>query len=88
MDRPNVVIETVKQAQDGRGFIVRLYESQRQRGRFTLTTGFPLTGAWRTNLLEENLEPLDVEGNSLRYYVKPYQIVTLRLLSPMAAPPT
>jgi len=45
------VIETVKQAEDGQGVIVRLYESQRHRGKLTLTTGFPLADVWRTNLL-------------------------------------
>ena len=81
-DQPNVVIETVKQAEDGQGLIVRLYESQRQRGEFTLTTGFPLAEAWRTNLLEENQERLEIEieGCQLRFFIKPYQIVTLRLL--------
>ena len=54
VDRPNIVIETIKQAEDGNGMIVRLYECQRQRGPVTLTAGFPLAGAARTNLLEEN----------------------------------
>jgi alpha-mannosidase len=80
VDQPNVVIETIKQAEDGQGLIVRLYESQRQRGDITLTTGFPLARAWRTNLLEENQEQLEVNGRHLRVAIKPYQILTLRLL--------
>jgi alpha-mannosidase len=80
VDRPNVVIETVKQAEDGQGLIVRLYESQRRRAEFILATAFPLAGAWRTNLLEENQERVETDGNSLCQPIKPYQIVTLRLL--------
>jgi alpha-mannosidase len=76
----HVIVETIKRAQDGQGFIVRLYESQRQRGEFDLLTGFPLAAAWRTNLLEENQEPLEVDGHRLRCPIKPFQIVTLRLL--------
>ena len=60
--------------------IVRLYESQRRRGELTLATGFPLAEAWRTNILEENQERLDVNDCRLRFSIKPYQIVTLRLL--------
>jgi alpha-mannosidase len=74
------VIETIKQAENGEGLIVRLYESQRRRCEFTLSVGFPLAAAWRTNLLEENMQRLDVSGCHLRTLVKPYQIVTLRLL--------
>ena len=85
IDRPNIVIETIKQAEDGQGVIVRLYESQRKRGEFTLTTAFPLAEAWRTNLLEENLERLDVNDHELRFFIKPYQIVTLRLLPILSA---
>jgi hypothetical protein len=43
-------------------------------------TGFPLAGAWRTNLLEENQERLDLQEQGLRCHIKPYQILTLRLL--------
>jgi alpha-mannosidase len=82
VDRPNIVIETVKQAEDGNGVVVRLYESQRQRGPVTLTVGFELAGAWRTNLLEENQAPLEPSGNSVTLSVKPYEIVTLRLVAP------
>lgn len=32
VDHPNVVIETVKRVEDGRDWIVRLYESQRRNG--------------------------------------------------------
>ena len=82
---PNVVIETVKQAEDGQGVIVRLYESQRRRGNLTLTTGFPLACAWRTNLLEENQEELHCTGDCLTVPIKPYQILTLRLLPRLQA---
>jgi alpha-mannosidase len=80
VDPANVVIETVKQAEDGRGLIVRLYESQRRRGDFALATSFSLAEAWRTNLLEEDKERLEVEEHGLRSPIRPYQIVTLRLL--------
>ncbi len=77
---PNVIIETVKQAEDGSGLIVRLYEYWRQRGAVTLETGFPLRTASITNLLEENQEELPVEGNRVTLNIRPYQIITLRLI--------
>ncbi len=80
VDCPNVVIETVKQAEDGDGLIVRLYECQRRRCEFVLTTGFPLVGAWNTDLLEEEGKPLAIDGQKVRCAIKPYQIITLRLL--------
>jgi alpha-mannosidase len=79
VDQPNVVIETVKQAEDGNGVIVRLYESRRKRGEIVLTTNFALDKVWQTNLLEENETALTPEGNRVRFLIKPYQIVTLRL---------
>jgi alpha-mannosidase len=80
VNQPNIVIETVKQAENGDGVIVRLYESQRRRGTVTLTTGFDLREVWYTNLLEENQKALVSDSNSVRLFVKPYEIVTLRLL--------
>ena len=79
-DLPSVVIETIKHAEDGQGIIVRLYESQRRRGDLTLSYSFPLARAWRTNLLEENQEEIECAGDCLTVPIKPYQILTLRLV--------
>ncbi len=81
LDRPNVVIETVKQAEDGRGLIVRLYESQRRRGPVTLRPAFVLAEAWEANLIEDDQHalPLNADG-SLTLTLRPFQIVTLRLI--------
>ena len=75
-----MVIETIKHAEDGQGIIVRLYESQRRRGDLTLSYSFPLARAWRTNLLEENQEEIECAGDCLTVPIKPYQILTLRLV--------
>jgi alpha-mannosidase len=80
VDRPNIVIETVKRAEDSQGIVVRFYESQRHRGPITLTAAFALGAAWRTNLLEENQVALTLAGNSITLSVKPFEIVTLRLV--------
>jgi alpha-mannosidase len=77
---PNVVIETVKQAEDGNGIIVRFYECNRQRGWVTLRTGFPVQSAYLTNLLEDKQSTVAVNGQELKLYVKPFQITTLRLI--------
>jgi alpha-mannosidase len=77
---PNFIVETIKQAEDGQGIIVRGYECNRQRGWLTLKTGFNLAEAHLCNLLEENQEAVPVDGSEISLYVKPFQIVTLRLL--------
>ena len=79
IDSPNVVIETVKQAEDGNGVIVRLYECGRTRGEVTLQVGTTVAAAWRTNLLEENQASLAVDGRTVTIPIRPYAIVTVRL---------
>ena len=79
-DRPNVVVETIKRAEDGEGVIVRLYESQRRRGPVTLTVSFPVRAAWRTNLLEENLASISICGSAVTLNLRPFEIVTVRLV--------
>ena len=78
--QPHIVIETIKQAEDGKGLIARFYESQRYRGPVTLRTAFPLKEVWYTNLLEQNQQEVIVNGCEFTLEVRPYEIVTLRLL--------
>jgi alpha-mannosidase len=80
VDAANVVIETIKAAEDGNGLIVRLYEDQRNRGKITLKAGFALAQVYHCNLLEENERALEVQGNQVQMDISPYQIITLRLV--------
>ena len=79
-DQPNIVIETVKQAEDSNGVIVRLYESQRKRGPVQLKAGFDLSAVWHTNLLEDNQAQVEFSGRTITLNMRPYEIVTLRLV--------
>jgi alpha-mannosidase len=78
-DAPQPIIETVKQAEDGQGLIIRLYEGQRRRGTVSLRAGFSIRAAWQTNLLEENQQALEITGEGVSFNLNPFQIVTLRL---------
>ncbi len=78
-DRPGLVIETVKAAEDGDGIIVRLYDAHNTRGAAALTFARPLLSAEETNLLEEPLGPAEFSGRALRLSVRPYGILTFRV---------
>jgi alpha-mannosidase len=76
----NVAIETIKQAEDGNGIIVRLYEYRRRRGPVTLTCGIPIAEASRVNLLEEPKNQLEHTSHSVTLNLHPFEIATVRLL--------
>jgi alpha-mannosidase len=81
VNKPNIIIETVKKAENGEGIIVRLYESQRKRGTFILSTAFPIAEVWRTNLIEDNkLRVTPLSQHELALDIRPYQIITVRLI--------
>ena len=80
VDAPNVVIETVKPAEDGSGdVVVRLYEAKRAKTRCNLITALPVASVERTDMLENSIEPLAVQGGSIALELRPFEIVTLRL---------
>jgi alpha-mannosidase len=73
-------VETVKAADDGRGIIVRGYEALGGRRRARLRPGGPCTAAVRTDLLERDGEAVEVDGDGIALTLRPFEIVTLRLL--------
>jgi alpha-mannosidase len=75
-DCPHIVVETVKMAQDGDGLIVRLYEAHNQRGTASITFERPIAV---TDLHEREIGALAVEGNTLSFDVRPFEIKTLRV---------
>ncbi len=77
---PGITVESAKLADDRSGdVVVRVYESRGDRASGALTTGFPLTGARITDLLERPLEDAERDGDTVAVVLRPFQILTLRL---------
>jgi alpha-mannosidase len=75
-----VIVETVKQAEDGDGWIVRVYEAQHSRHpRTELLFARQITRAVECNLVEEGEMPVQVEGARLIFSIAPYEIKTFRV---------
>jgi len=82
LNAPNIIVESVKRAEDGEGIIVRLSEAARLGRHVRLTTMLPLRRLEATNMLEEQPEPLDLlnEGTEAEFYMRPFEVKTLRLV--------
>ena len=79
VDRSNVVIETIKQAESGEGIVVRMYESENSLTKAKLTVNRPFEKAWVCNLLEEEESEGHVEGQVIDVTLKPYEVVTVKI---------
>ena len=77
----NVVIEVVKQAEDGDDTIVRLYECFNRRTKASISFGFPVAAVTECDLLEQDVAPVDYDGSTASFEIKPYEIKTFRLRS-------
>ena len=77
VDAENVILETVKQAENGEGVVLRLYESRNMRTDATLYLGARILRAWHCDLLEQKKQELAVQGNSVRFEMRPYEISTI-----------
>jgi alpha-mannosidase len=75
----HIVVETIKQAEDGDGLIVRLYEAHNQRGPVRLVFAHPIVGAVEVDLLERPVGPVEVSGHQVRCDIRPFEVKTLRV---------
>jgi alpha-mannosidase len=81
VDHPDVVVETVKLADDRSGdVVVRLYETRGGRTRATLCADFAVEAVHETDLLEEHPAPRPHRHGRVPLTLRPFQIRTLRLV--------
>lgn len=78
-DADNAVIETVKQAYDGSGIIVRLYEAENRRGIVRLRCGFAFKEAVLCDLLEQEQSALAVENGEILLPLGNFKIATIKI---------
>ena len=75
----NVVIDTIKPAEDGDGWVVRLYEAHGSATNARLRFGPPVSRAWMSNTLEDRGAAVAVTDGGCELALRPWQVVTLRL---------
>lgn len=78
-DRGNVIIDTVKAAEDGRGIILRVYESAGTRTGCVLSRAMGQGDIWECNLMEEDERPVG-KGGRWSFEIRAFEVKTFRLL--------
>jgi alpha-mannosidase len=78
-DATNLVIESVKRAEDGSGTIIRVYDAHNCRGRALLRFSKEVRSAALCDLLENELAPLEPRGREVSFDYKPFEIVTIKV---------
>lgn len=85
----NLVLDTVKPAEDGEGVVLRLYDPFGQRGSAVLKTRLPVSAVCKSNILEDDLGPIELSTemaddetawHCIAIEYRPCEIVCLHLL--------
>ncbi|RXZ82039.1 alpha-mannosidase [Paenibacillaceae bacterium] len=79
LDHANVMVETVKKAEDDEDIIIRLYETAGTHLNTALDIGFQVEAVWLTDLMEQRLESVQAVDGKVQLAFTPFEIKTLRL---------
>lgn len=80
LNAENVVVETVKRAEDGHGIILRMYEDRNRRTEATLTWHREFAAAVECDLLENEIVKPFAGGKELKLSFRPFELKTVRIL--------
>jgi alpha-mannosidase len=81
IDDPNLVIDSIKRAEDSDAVILRMYECHGARGNAKLQVAGRFSSATLSNILEKPIGPSEVitAGQPIQIPYSPYKIITLKL---------
>lgn len=71
--------ETIKRAEDGDGYILRIYENKNKRSKIHIAVNLPVSEVIECDLMERPLAKVSFENGVLEDSIKPYEIKTYRL---------
>lgn len=80
LDNSNIQVSIFKCAQDGNGYILRLYNASAADSAAVLTVNFPVVKCALTNLNEEAIMNLSIAEKQIFLTFQPWEFQTLRLI--------
>lgn len=88
----SLVLDTVKRGEDdedvsrgelakrkGKSVVLRIYDSLGGQSRGTIETTLDVKKAWKTNLLEDDVDALKIEKGKINIQLRPFEVATFRL---------
>lgn len=75
----NVVIDTLKKAEDSSDIIVRAYEAYNSRAKAVFEFGVDIKEAWLCDLMENEQKKLETDGRRVFVDIGNFEIVTLKI---------
>src|SRR5204863_5693976 len=79
VDDPNLVLDTIKRAEDSDAFVLRLYEAHGARGTARVRLAQPFAAVRRANALEDDRDPLEVDGAAIVIPYRPHELITVKV---------
>lgn len=76
----NVILETIKKSEDGKGIIIRLYEYENKRSDITIKWNSELEAVYECDLMENIIDGVKAEGGKFNFSIKPFEIKTFKIL--------
>jgi alpha-mannosidase len=80
VDKKNVMIETVKLAEDNSGIIIRLYEYENALTKVKVNFNNNFVSVKECDLLENEIESVQKDSNHFITTIKPYEIKTFKVV--------
>ena len=79
-NRDNIVIDAFKKSQAEDGYILRIYESKKQKGNVCVTSGFDISAVIECNMMEDEEKEIRTNNNSFTFLLKPGEVKTFKFL--------
>lgn len=80
ISEPNIILETVKEAETGDAMIFRMYDAYgSHKKNVEIIFGFNVTRVCLCSMMEDDFQELTLNGNSVNLIIKPFEIITLKV---------
>ncbi len=79
IEEESVILDTIKKAEDDDSLILRFYEYGNRRDQVKVKLPVEATEIKECNLMEEDIESIEFNGNEFSFEAKPYEVKTFKV---------